>query len=234
MRRYAKSGSQYMNKKYLYGKKQFLEALIKGEEGLRFSDISHYSRLENELMRDEETSKQFSIDRYTTRLEINGNVLNPDDMVDNPIFSIPVRHCYCLCLSNRKNSEELFDKFDADLCIEIDSDKLLEALKFAFSHNFKGMEVQARNIIYYDPIKPPPTLHREELVFYKPHFFHHEAEFRIALFYPINKKGFKVKGGIIVPFILEDESMHIYISHSDPRFIAQFILGVTDRNNIDA
>jgi len=69
-----------MNKKYLYGKKQFLEATIKGEGGLRFSDISHYSRLENELMRDEETSKQFSIDRYTTRLEVNGFVLNPDDL----------------------------------------------------------------------------------------------------------------------------------------------------------
>lgn len=233
-KRYAKSGSQYMNKKYLYGKKQFLEATIKGEGGLRFSDISHYSRLENELMRDEETSKQFSIDRYTTRLEVNGFVLNPDDMVDNPIFSIPVRHCYCLCLSNRKNSEELFDKFDADLCIEIDSDKLLEALKFAFSHTLKGMEVQARDIIYYDPIKSPPTLNSEDLVFHKPHFFRHEAEFRVALFYPINKKGFKAKGDITVPFILEDESMHISISHSDPRFITQFILGVTERDEIDA
>ncbi len=94
-----------MNKKYLYGKKQFLEAFTKGDDGLRFSDISHYSRLENELMRDNETSKQFSIDRYTARLEINGHAMNPDDMVDNPVFSIPVRHCYCLCLSNRKNSE---------------------------------------------------------------------------------------------------------------------------------
>lgn len=132
-KRYAKSGSQYMNKKYLYGKKQFLEALIKGEEGLRFSDISHYSRLENELMRDEETSKQFSIDRYTTRLEVNGFVLNPDDLVNNPTLSIPVRHCYCLCLSNRKNSEELFDKFDADLCIEIDSDKLFRLVQITLT-----------------------------------------------------------------------------------------------------
>jgi len=223
-----------MNKKYLYGKKQFLEAVTKGESGLRFSDISHYSRLENEHMRDKETSKQFSIDRYTARLEINGHVLNPDDMVDNPVFSIPVRHCYCLCLSNRKNSEELFDRFDADICIEIDVDKLLEALGFVFSHKLKGMEVQAREIIYYDPFDPPPTQNGEELVFYKPHSFRHEAEFRVALFYPINKKGFKVEDGVIVPFAIEDESMHMFISHSDPTFITQFILGVAERGEVDA
>lgn len=223
-----------MNKKYLYGKKQFLEAVVKGEDGLRFSDISHYSRLENELMRDEETSKQFSIDRYTTRLEINGRVLNPDDMVDNPTFSIPVRHCYCLCLSNRKNAEELFEKFDADICIEIDADKLLEALKFVFSNKLKGMEIQARDIVYYDPIESPPTQNGEELVFYKPHFFRHEAEYRVALFYPINKTGFKTEDDVIVPFTIEDESMHMFISHSDPTFITQFILGITERDEVNA
>lgn len=222
-----------MNKKYLYGKKKFLESLTKGEGGLRFSDISHYSRLENELMRDKEISKKFFIDRITTRLEINGRLLNPKNMVDNPTISIPVRHCYCLCLSNRKNSKELFDKFDADLCIEIDVDRLLEALKYAFFHILKGMDIQAKDVIYYDPTTSPQTLDRKELVFYKPHFFCHEEEFRIALFYPENKKGFKTENGIVVPFMLEDESIHITLSHSDSRFITQFILGFFERSELN-
>ena len=32
-------------------------------------------------MRDVETRKSFSIDRFTTRLEINGYILNPNDFV---------------------------------------------------------------------------------------------------------------------------------------------------------
>jgi len=219
-----------MNRKYLYGKKEVLRALINGESGPRFSDISHYASLENELMRDEETSKQFAIDRYTNRLEINGRVLNPDDMADNPVFSIYVRHCYCLCLSNRKNSEELFDRFRADICIEIDIDKMLEVLSAVFSDFLKGMEVQAKDITYYDPMEPPPTQSGEELVFYKPKFFHPEAEFRIALFYPINKTGFKTIDGVIVPFFNEDESTHISFSNPDPRLVTQFILGVSERS----
>ena len=61
--------------------KIYLEPLIIGETDPRFSDISHYARLENELMRDVETRKSFSIDRFTTRLEINGYILNPNDFV---------------------------------------------------------------------------------------------------------------------------------------------------------
>lgn len=223
-----------MNKKYLYGKKKFLKPLITGECGLRFSDISHYARLENEIMRDDEIRKQFTIDRYTNRLEINGHVLNPNGMVENPIFSIPIRHCYCLCLSNRKDSAELFEKFQADICIEIDVEILLEALEFVFSNKLKGMEVKGKNVDYYDPFQAPPTQMADELVFYKPEYFYHEAEYRIALFYPNNKPGFLSEDGAIIPFHKEDESMHMFISHEDPRFITQFIVGFTERGELDA
>ena len=218
-----------MNKKYLYGKKFFLKNFIEGKS-VRFSDLSHYSRLENKLMKDDEKTKKFSCDRYATCLTINGCVINSNNMTKNPVFSMPVRHCYCLCLSNRKNSKELFNKFQADVCIEIDVDKMLEALNYFFSHKLKGMEIQAKNIIYYDPLDSLPKSNEEELIFYTANSFLHEDEFRITLLYPRDKKGFKAEDGVIIPFFKENESTHMYISHTDPTFITQFILNIADQD----
>ena len=228
-----KSGDT-MNIKYLYGKKIHLEPLIKGETGPRFSDISHYSRLENEMMRDMETRKSFSFDRFTTRLEINGYVLNPKDMVNDPIYSLSVQHCYCLCLSNKKNSDELFEKFEADICIEIDVDKLLEVLNFVFSNKLTDMRIRAEEITYYDPSLPPETDDNESLVFYKPMLFQHEAEYRIALFYPNEKTGFKTVDGQTIPFSMENESLHLTLSHPETNFFKRFIIGSYEKKTSNA
>jgi hypothetical protein len=215
--------------KYLYGKKSILTPLVEGEAGFRFSDLSHYARMENELMRDDEMSKTFIIDRFSGELSVNGRVISPEDMTQDLKLTIPTRHCYCLCLSSRKNCDELFDKFKADICIEVNVDLLVEFLKDFFSHKFQGMQVIARNITYYSKGHFPKACEVSDLVFYKPDAFNHEAEFRIALFYPLNKLGFKAIDGKILPFKDDNESMHITFAYPDKEFLKQFIGNTFER-----
>jgi len=181
------------------------------------------------MMRDKETSKDFVVDRYSTIIEINGYKLSPDQMTKDPVFSYPTQHCYCLCLSNKKDSDELFDRFNADICIEIDADKLIEILNFGFSHKLKGMKVEAKEVTYYDQREPPPTQNPKSLVFFKPMVFSPEEEYRIALFYPIDKTGFKADDNEIVPFYKDDESMHLEFSNPDPSLIKQCIMSFSHR-----
>jgi hypothetical protein len=213
----------YMLKKYLYGKKLYLRSIIEGDVGFRFSDLTHYSRLENELMQDEEMVKVFTVDKSSSELRINGHVISPENMTRDSELSFPTQHCFCLCLSNRKNSSELFRKFEADICIEVNVDLLLEFLNDFFPKKLEGIVVEARNITYYEKNFYPKDLAPLDLAFYKPDSFKHEAEFRIALFYPLNKPGFKTVGGCVVPFINENGSIHMTISYPDKVFLKQFV-----------
>ena len=209
--------------KYLYGKKLYLKPLIDGVVGFRFSDLSHYARMENDAMRDEEMVKTFTIDRFSHELRVNGRLIDPANMVDDPSFAFPARHCFCLCLSNRKNSDELYNKFEADVCVEVNVDLYLEFLNDIFKHKFEGMRVVAKSITYYGNSHLPKVTDPEDLVFFKPEAFSHEDEFRIALFYPENKNGFMAKEGDTIPFFIDGESTHITISYSDVNFLKQFI-----------
>lgn len=215
--------------KYLYGKKQHLAPLIEGNVGFRFSDLSHYARMENEAMRDEEMVKTFTIDRFSSESKINGQVIDPASMVRDPIISLPAKHCFCLCLSNRKDSAELYEKFRADICIEVNADLYIQFLKDFYTHEFEGMQVVAKNITYYGNGHLPKFTNPDELVFYKPEAFKHEDEFRIVLFYPDNKAGFKEKEGNTVPFYNENESGHLIISYPEQDFLRQFIGKVYER-----
>lgn len=217
--------------KYLYGRKTILTPLIEGEIGFRFSDLSHYARMENVQMRDDEMSKTFIIDRHSGTLSVNGRAISPEDMSKDPELRISTRHCYCLCLSNRGNCEELYDKFKADICIEVDAELLIEFLKDFFSHRFQGMEVVGRNITYYGRGHLPKTQNSLDLVFYKPQSFNHEAEFRIALFYPEEKEGFKSTEGETVSFINPEESLHMVFQYPQKEFFKQFIGIVYERKS---
>ena len=208
--------------KYLYGKKNILSPLIEGEISFRFSDLSHYARLENEKMRDDEMSKTFTIDRFN-ELSVNGRILDPNSLTKDIEIRIPTRHCYCLCLSNRKNSDELYNEFKADICIEVNVELLIEFLMDFFGKRFKGMRVVGRDITYYGKKHLPKNTNALDLVFFKPESFIHEDEYRIALFYPENKTCFKANNGDSVPFILDDESSHMTFNYPDSEFLKQFI-----------
>ncbi len=209
--------------KYLYGKEQYLSPLIKGDVGFRFSDLSHYARMENEAMRDDEMVKIFAIDRSAFEVKINDHVIDPESMTTDPTISFPARHCFCLCLSNRKNSEELYERFKADVCIEINVGLYIEFLRDFFKNRFQGMEVVAKDITYYGNSSLPKVSSPDDLVFYKPDVFSHEREFRIALFYPEDKPGFEAREGDTILFYNEDESNHLTLSYPDPEFQKQFI-----------
>ena len=207
--------------KYLYGKKSVLQPLINGDVGFRFSDLSHYSRMENEEMRDEEMAKIFTIDRRANEVKINGHILT--SLVRDPEIRVTPRHCFCLCLSNKKNSNELYDKFEADVCIEVKSDLLIESLVNFHKHNLKGMEVVGKDITYYSKGHFPSDLTTEDFVFYKPDSFKHEDEYRIALFYPESKTSFETDNGDNIPLLKDDESTHIFFNNSNREFLKQFI-----------
>ncbi|NOE37605.1 hypothetical protein GU269_05660 [Vibrio cholerae] len=209
--------------KYLYGKKQFLTPLLEGSCGFRYSDLTHYARMENELMRDDEMSKTFLIDKYSGILKVNGRIIDPEAMTSDPEISIPTRHCFCLCLSSRKNSSELYEKFKADICIEVNVALLEAFLIDLFAKRFKGMKVIGRDITYYSKYELPKTFDQIDLTFHKPSVFEHEAEYRVALFYPLEKSSFQAEDGELVPFMKDDESMHLTISSPENDFFKQFI-----------
>ncbi|WP_211482154.1 hypothetical protein [Azotobacter beijerinckii] len=182
-------------------------------------------------MRDDEMRKSFVIDKHSITIKINDHVISPESLSEDPVFSIPAQHCYCLCLTSKGNDPELFKTFEADICLEIDIEVLMEILEFVFSHKLKGAIIEAREITYYDPKSPPKSINPKDLVFLKPISFSHESEFRVAIFYPTNKKGFKSDSGIIVPFIIPDDSLHITFSHPDKAFIQQCIVGTYEPSN---
>lgn len=203
--------------KYLYGKKEHLLPVYEGKVSPRFSDLGHYKSLENEMMRDEETMKSFSVDKNSIILEINGRALDPNDMTTDPIFSVPARSCYCLCLTSKKNDVDIYERFKADFCLAINIEFLVEYLSnlLNFALPNQGLSVTHNSIKYYDPYFSLDDLKSEELVFYKPMMFKPEAEYRIAIFSNAENRGFKTEKGVL-PFTPTDESQHLSCHHKEP------------------
>lgn len=198
--------------------------MISGNGGIRISDLTHYSRMENENMRDDEMNKVFHLNKDVYSIEINGVKINPQHLSNDIKINITPRHCYCICLSNRCDDPELYREFKADICIAFDVDELQERIR-TIENKFKGMLVVGRDVTYYKNGVHPNTLDPLELVFFKPELFSHEAEYRIALFYPLDKKGFKSSKGTI-PFYKDGESMHMFLSHAKKEFITSCIIDV--------
>ncbi|OOE38872.1 hypothetical protein [Salinivibrio kushneri] len=173
--------------KYLYGKWDVLKGLVEGNASIRFCDIRHYARLENDNMRDDEAFKKFEFSPDSIKLNFAGIDLPPEDISSNIKFRIPTRHCLCICLSNKKNDEELFEKFNADVCIEFNVEYLIEFMRFLFEEKFGG-EVIAKNVTYYTDNAGVSFLPDNEAVFTKHSRYQHEDEFRIAAFLPYDEK----------------------------------------------
>ena len=173
--------------KYLYGKWDVLRGLVEGNSSIRFCDIRHYSRLENNEMRDDEAFKKFEFSPDSIKLNFAGIDLAPEDITSNIKFNLPTRHCLCICFSNKKNDKELFDKFNADVCIEFNVNSLINFMKFIFEDSFGG-EVIAKDVKYYTENAGLSCLPANEAVFTKHSKYQHEDEFRIAVFLPYNEK----------------------------------------------
>lgn len=110
-------------------------------------------------MRDDELNKKFELNPISSTIKINNHVINPADLDGNISLSLPVSNCYCLCLSNRKNDVELFEKFKADVCLEIDVIELVSFLKAALK-NFPGIAYnpQVNATLGYPSKSDPPLI----------------------------------------------------------------------------
>jgi hypothetical protein len=178
-----------MSIKYMYGKMEHLGIFLDGgadvpeNRGVRFCDIIHYKTMENEKVRDNESRRIFTLDRERFTIEIGGQVIDSKDMTDHPTVELSVPRCYCLCLSEKKDDSEMFERFNADVCIGVDTDVLIEFLETIVAKRIP-IRVMHGNVTYYPTVmrENPPL--EEALIFHKEDAFSVEAEYRIALMVP--------------------------------------------------
>ena len=169
-----------MNTKFLYCKYDNLKKFIHNGAPIRFTDINKLIKLENEKIRDDESKKTFVYTPQDCVLEVGGIKIDFEDLQ----LSYPTRRAHVLCLSNNGNSEELFNHFKSDICIEIDVDLLIKIVKGKSKIIDEKIEVIGKNVEYYRSGSKIIT-DEKELVFRKNYEkFHVENEYRIAIFYP--------------------------------------------------
>ncbi|MEK2607828.1 hypothetical protein WLF18_01720 [Pseudomonas shirazensis] len=212
---------------YLYGKKKFLGDLIEGKKGIRLSDIVHYSLLDNDLMRDNELEKNFTLDKNKVGIQINGYSLDTLAMPKNPSILLRPDRCFCVCFSTKKSDATLFSRFNADVCIEIDLDRLLEVLRHAVS-TFVGMDVVHGPVTYYPDVMADPIPDIQSSLFYKRALYSVESEYRVALTIPRGKKRFKSPDGFEMDIFSDDPNdlHHLFISGNTPDINKYYISGV--------
>lgn len=208
-----------MGSKYLYGKFQHLGIFLDGAEnvpenrGVRFCDIIHYKTMENEKVRDDESRRVFTLDKELFTLEINGIIIDSKELQDHPTAEIDVPRCYCLCLSNKKDDLEMFERFDADICIEVDTDALIEFLVKVASTRFP-FRVLHGDIHYFPKIMSSSPPIEEALIFFKDaELYSVEAEYRIALVLP--DKVHLISDGKKVEVLKGEEPSYLQIGHKD-------------------
>lgn len=166
------------NYKYLYGQREFLIPALYGQAELRFCHIDHYASLENELMRDEESKKTFTSPDGTISVTHKGKTTPVTNF--KTIKTPP--ECYCLCMSNTKNSRELFERFNADICLEVDVDRLVELMTETVNsmRELDTCRVLSSDVIYFNGQSEIPW-NLDSAPFYKNKYFNIEDEYRIAL-----------------------------------------------------
>jgi len=179
-----------MSTKFLYCKYDNLKKFIHDGAPIRFTDVHYYANLENERIRDDESKRDYNftsnfISTNKIVVKVDDFNINSEDIV-NLQLSFKPRRAHVLCLSNDGYSQELFNHFNADTCIEIDVDFLIRIVKDKFNNIDKNISVVGKDVYYYNnnsKINTDPT----ELVFMKQYEkFHVENEYRIAIFYPYN------------------------------------------------
>lgn len=197
-------------KRYLYGKKQYLSAVV-GEMGqIRFSDIIHYGRNSNENMRDDEARKVFHLDRKSYRFIHDGIRVDPASLASDPVLTALTPRAFCLCLSRKRDDADLYKRFDADICIELD----VEKLSAKFTEEFKawpGASVLSGDVNYYPAIMKEGAPDISRLLFQKPDRFLIEDEYRIAILIPPGDS-FNIGNGksVRVYSDIKSEGQHLY------------------------
>lgn len=203
-------------KKYIYGKEVHLSNWINGYAGIRLSDLDSYSVMENELMRDNELVKSFHLDKNYFTFTVNGHRINPEDVVGHIVIDIPLDRCFCVCLSGKCNDQELFERFKADVCVEIDIEQLVRLLEVA-TERLEGSTVVHGPVNYYSLPIVGGSPDFEKALFYKPDKYSVEDEYRIAITIPRHRTKVKGSNGEIIDLWSDDpkDKRYVFISHLD-------------------
>lgn len=214
-------------RKFLYGKKLYLKDWINGKQGIRLSDIAYYSIMENEQMRDNELAKEFVYDKDQLIFSFNGVPLNPMEMAANPVMTLFPERCFCVCLSGKKNDPVLFERFKADVCIEVDVLNLVELLRSAVSH-LEDVTIVHREVNYYPPVMASPAPDLLSVLFFKRDLYAVEGEYRIALTIPAHRKFFKDSNGENIAIFSDDphDIRHMFVNGSKPEINTSYIVSV--------
>lgn len=218
-------------RKYLYGKKQYLKDWISGKQGIRLSDIAYYSIMDNQQMRDDELAKEFVYDKNQTTFSVNGIPLDPNDMAANPVMTVFPERCFCVCLSNKKNDAVLFERFEADVCLEIDIPNLLHLLRVAVSR-LVGVQIVHDSVNYYPAIMSSPAPGLNTVLFYKRDIYEVESEYRVALTIPAQRKFFKNSSGNRIAIFSDDPNdiRHMFVNGLDREINMSYISSVHYRS----
>ncbi|WP_338547285.1 hypothetical protein V6W80_11820 [Pseudomonas benzopyrenica] len=172
---------------YLYGEVEFLGKFVglrkfpADNRGLRFCDILHYKGMENLDVRDDETVRAFELHKDFFTININGIDIDPSSMAGHTKLKATTPRCFCLCLSMLPDSDHMYRKFKADMCLKVDVANLLEFLNEKVAVKHKGLVILNRPITYFPAVvmTAPPT--NDGLIFWKSNKFSDEEEYRIAI-----------------------------------------------------
>lgn len=213
--------------KYLYGKKKYLKDWIGGKQGIRLSDIAYYSIMDNKQMQDNELAKEFVYDKNKITFSVNGVSLSPHDMAENPVMTVLPERCFCVCLSNKKNDAVLFERFKADVCLEIDVSNLTQLLVVAVSH-LEGVNVVQGNVNYYPAIMSSPAPDINSVLFYKRDVYQVEDEYRVAIKIPAHRKFFMDTDGNKIAIFSDDPNdiRHMFVNGLDHEINTSYITSV--------
>lgn len=217
-------GSQVPESLYLYGRSEFLgkfaglESLPNYPFGLRFCDILHYKVMENEKVRDDESVRTFFLHRDFFTITVNGITLNAASLADHPKVEVPVPRCFCLCLSTLADSDHMYDKFGADICLRVDVQHILEFLNNVLVAQHEQLQVLHGPIIYYAPVQTSPPPSSDGLIFWKSSNFADESEYRIAIKCPAK---YFIADGQEYEVFRADVPSYMQIGHKDPQLWPQ-------------
>lgn len=192
---------------FKYLPSRFVPAVV-NQGVLLFRNLAHFRKIEDHGRRD--FLESLHIDRPDTDVTLedlqNGFKWSGRAAFLNGVISERV---LVFCLSTEL-SEDLFDKFGADACIEITNPR--EFLARA-EHRTRGQRrfpygLMHGPVAYYQPNQAPPAnvKNPEEIPFLKHHDYSKEHEYRLVL--PL-QKALRLQERIILPrFDLEVEVMH--------------------------
>jgi hypothetical protein len=171
------------NTRFLYGKKTNFTSFLDTGSPLWFRDIYSLGELENQSISDDESTKTHEVNSdQIQKVTIDGRDFR---VAKDTVFkmNLPTRRCHVLCLSNSGNDRIMFERFDADVCLELNTDKIIEMMQEA--NRNRRLEIVGRNVEYYKKGPLPLSHDPFELVFKKGYErYHSEDEYRIAIFWP--------------------------------------------------